>query len=176
MKRLWMGMAGAAMMAGSIAYAKGPLKIAFVDTGDTGRAVIMETMAKGLIAEKKMPVLVIGRAFDLNPFNITPEPNALVLLKQHGMDASADRAKQLTAQDVKHSDLILTATATHKAGVIALYPAAAGKTFTMAEYATGKSKDVVDAYGKDMPVYEQVYGQIAGYLTPALEKAVAEHH
>jgi len=79
---------------------------------------------------------------------------------------------QLSPQDVKHANVILTATARHKAGVIAAYPAAADKTFTISEYVTGTNTDVVDAYGKPMPVYEQVLQQIDGYMPQVLERAL----
>ncbi len=92
-------------------------------------------------------------------------------MQRRGIDVSAHRAAQLTAQDVRHSDLILTATAKHKAGVIAQFSEAASKTFTLSKYATGTMNDVVDAYGQPMPVYEQVFSQISGYLPAVLEKA-----
>ena len=153
------------------AHAEEPKKIAFVDTGNTGRSVTMEALAGQYIAEHHLHAAVISRAFDVDPFGVEPEANAATLLKQHGLDVSAHRAAQLTAQDVKHADVILTATAKHKAGVIGLYPDAAPKTFTISEYVTGTSTDVVDAYGKPMPVYEQVFEQINGYIPSALEKA-----
>jgi protein-tyrosine phosphatase len=87
------------------------------------------------------------------------------------MDVAGHVAAQLDANDVKHADLILTMTAKHKATVLAMFPGAAAKTFTLAEYVTGNPADVVDAYGKPMDVYEQVYAQIAGYMPAALEKA-----
>jgi protein-tyrosine phosphatase len=153
------------------AHAGTPTRIAFVDTGNTGRSVTAEALAIALIHEKTLNIQVISRAFDLNPYNVEPEANAAILLKQHGIDVSSHRAVQLTIQDVRHSDLILTATEKHKLGVIAQFPEAAGKTFTMSEYATGTMHDVVDAYGQPMAVYEQVYAEISHYLPSVLEKA-----
>ena len=163
--------AAACLLAVSPVQAEGAKKIAFVDTGNTGRSVTMEALANAVIQARKLNVLVISRAFDLDPFETAPEANAAALLMKRGIDVSAHRAMQLSAQDVKHADLILTATAKHKAGVIAGYPDAAPKVFTISEYVTGTNSDVVDAYGKPMAVYETVLTQIDGYIAPALEKA-----
>jgi protein-tyrosine phosphatase len=158
-------------LSAQLALAAEPAKIAFVDTGNTGRSVAAEALARAIIQDKHLAIAVIGRAVDLDPFDLSPEPNMATLLSQHGIDVRTHIAAQLGAQDIKHADLILTMTAKHKATVIALFPDAAPKTFTIAEYATGTQADVVDAYGKPMDVYEQVYSQIDGYLPTALEKA-----
>ena len=159
------------LMFGFSAAAAGPVHIAFVDTGNTGRSVTAEALALAMVHDKALPIQVISRAFDLNPYNIEPEANAALLLKQRGIDVTGHRAAQLTVQDVKHSDLILTATEKHKAGVIAQFPDAAGKVFTLSEYATGAQADVVDAWQQPMAVYEQVFGQISGFLPAVLENA-----
>ena len=159
------------LCAGSV-HAEDPRKIAFVDTGNTGRSVTAEALAAASARELKLPVAVIGRGVDQDPFDLKPEPNAELLLLQHGIDVSTHRAAQLTAADVKHADVVLTMTAKHKATVVGLFPDAKDKVFTLAEYATGETAAVVDAYGKPMAVYEKVYGQIAGYLPAALERAM----
>jgi protein-tyrosine phosphatase len=115
---------------------------------------------------------VIGRAVDLNPFFIAPEANAAALLLKQGIDVTGHRAEQLTINDVRHADLIITMTAKHRDAIIALYPEAQAKTHTIAEYATGGSADVVDAYGKPMEVYEQVFAQISLYLPAVLERSL----
>ena len=161
----------AVLLASHLAVAAEPTKIAFVDTGNTGRSVTADALASAAIHDQKLPIAVIGRAVDMDPFDVLPEPNAAVILGQHGIDVSGHHAVQLTANDVKHADLILTMTAKHKATVIALFPEAAAKVFTMADYATGAPADVVDAYGKPMEVYQQVFAQISGYLPAVLDKA-----
>ena len=155
----------------AFAAAAEPVKIAFEDTGNTGRSVAAEVIARSAIQDKHLAVAVIGRAVDRDPFDVSPEANMATLLHQHGMDVTGHVAAQLDASDVKHADVILTMTAKHKATVIAMFPDAAAKTFTIAEYATGNPADVVDAYGKPMDVYEQVYSQISGYMPAVLEKA-----
>jgi protein-tyrosine phosphatase len=163
---------GFLMVLAGAAHGDEPTKLMFVDTGNTGRSVSAEALANALIREKHLPVLVISRAVDLDPFIVTPEANAAELLRRRNIDVSAHRAAQVTANDVRHADVILVMTGKHKATVLAAYPEAAAKTFTISDYATGQSKDVVDAFGKPMEVYEQVLAQLDGYMPLVLEKAV----
>ena len=146
-------------------------KILFVDTGNTGRSVTAEALAKVIIHDKSLAALVISRAVDEDPFETTPEANVITLLSQRGIDVKAHQAAQVTENDVRHASLILTMTAKHKAKLLALYPAVADHVFTLAEYATGEAKDVDDAYGKPMEFYENMVKQVDGYVAAALEKA-----
>ena len=159
------------LVAASAAEAAGPVKVAFVDTGNTGRSVMAEAVANQIVAERHLPILVISRAVDLNPFYITPETNAASLLLARGLDVTGHRAAGLTEGDVRHADLIFTATEGHKAAILKAFPQAAGKVFTMSEYATGTSKDVDDAFGKPMEFYVKTLEQISGYLPAVLDKA-----
>ena len=164
---------GGLLMSASIAYADEPTKIAFVDTGNTGRSVTAEAIANEFVALKKLHVAIISRAVDMDPFDVAPEANAATLLKQRGIDVSAHRAQQLTANDVRHADVILTMTARHLEKLLAQFPEATAKTYVLGEFATGEAKDVADAYGKPMEVYEAMLEQVAGYIPSAVEKAIA---
>jgi len=155
------------------ARAADPMKLAFVDTGNTGRSVTAEALANVRIAKDHLPVAVISRALDQDPYAAKPEANAAALLKERGIDVSAHRATQITANDVRHSDLILTMTAAHKDKLIALFPEAKDKTFTIADYADGKPDDVADAFGKPMDFYHGMVKQVEAYLGPVLTKAAA---
>ena len=156
----------------AVARAAEPVKLAFVDTGNTGRSVTAEALANARIARAHLPIAVISRALDQDPYDLKPEANAAALLATRGIDVTAHRAVQLTANDVRHSDVILTMTAAHKAKLIALYPDAQAKTFTLAQYAKGGTEDVADAFGKPMEVYRAMAAQVESYLGPALAKAL----
>ena len=147
-----------------------PRKVAFVDTGNTGRSVMAEVLATGLIAASGAQVAVISRAIDLDPYDVTPEANAAALVRERGYDVASHRAAQLSSNDVRHSDLLLTMTAAHKARLVEAFPEARGKTFTLAEYATGTHVDVPDAWGKPMSAYHDVATQLDAFLPLALKK------
>jgi protein-tyrosine phosphatase len=155
------------------AQAAEPVKIAFVDTGNTGRSVTAEALAQAEIDKDHLAIAVISRALDQDPYAIKPEANARALLTERGIDVAAHRSTQLTENDVRHSDLILTMTAAHKEKLVAQFPDAKPKTFTLAEYATGGHKDVEDAFGKDLGFYRAMIAQVASYIGPALVKAAS---
>ena len=163
----------ALLLTAPMARAAEPVKLAFVDTGNTGRSVTAEALANQRIAKDHLPVAVISRALDQDPYAAKPEANAAALLKERGIDVSAHRATQITSNDVRHSDVILTMTAAHKDKLIALFPDAKDKTFTIADYATGKPDDVADAFGKPMDFYRGMVKQVDSYLGPILTKAAA---
>jgi len=160
----WLALAGTA-------NAAEPAKVAFVDTGNTGRSVTAEALAQARIDKDHLFIAVISRALDPDPYAIKPEANAQALLRERGIDVAAHRSTQLTENDVRHSDLILTMTAAHKDKLVAQFPDAKAKTFTLAEYATGQAKDVEDAFGKDMTFYRAMVAQVDSYIGPVLAKA-----
>ncbi|MBJ7400923.1 hypothetical protein [Mycolicibacterium sp.] len=150
-----------------------PVRVAFVDTGNTGRSVAAEALARNLIATTGAPVSVISRAVNLNPYNTAPEPNFVTLLGQRGVTVGHHTAVQLTQRDVSFSDLILTMTGAHKAWVLTNFPDSAGKVFTLAEYATGTDQDIADAFGQPIEFYQTVLDQLQPLVAAAITKAAA---
>lgn len=154
------------------ARAEEPKKLAFVDTGNTGRSVMSEALANSIIDKKGEKIAVISRAVDVDPYDIKPEVHAATLMKERGIDISAHRSVQITANDIKHSDVILTMTTKHKSKVVELFPDAKSKTFTIAEYATGTHIDVPDAWGKPMNAYVEVVRQLDAFIPASLAKVL----
>jgi len=155
------------------AIAAEPVKLAFVCTGNTGRSVTMEALANEQITAQKLPIVVISRGVDVDPFEISAEANVQTLLSERGLDVSTHRSVQLSDNDMRHADVVLTATENHKQRIIGAFPYAKNKTFTLAEYATGTHQDVIDAWGKPMLDYQAMVKQVDSYIQPALQKALA---
>ena len=148
-----------------------PVKIAIVDTGNTGRSVTAEALANAIIKDKKLDVVVISRGVDVDPFDTAPEANFVTLLAKRSLDVTSHRAVQLTQNDIAHAKIILTMTAKHRDNILAKFPDAQGKIFTLSDYAKGEAADVADAYGKPMEFYEKTFTQIDSLMLPAMEKA-----
>jgi len=154
------------------AQAAEPRKIAFVDTGNTGRSLMAETLARDLAQRGKLFAAFISRGLDVDPFDDAPEANGRTLMAERGFDTSAHRARRLDGFDVTHADVILTMTAAHADKLVAAYPEAKAKTFTLAAYATGVDEPIPDAWGKPMADYRAVLAQLDRYLPLALAKAM----
>ena len=73
-------------------------------------------------------------------------------MKSMGIDISAHLSKQLTMEEAKKADLILTMTASHKNTVISADEKFRDKTFTLSEFA-GENGDIADPYGQNDDVY-----------------------
>ncbi len=168
-----MAMLGLVPTTASPAEAREWVKIAFVDIGNTGRSVSAEALAQAEIRRSGRAMLLISRAVDLDPFETRPEAEVVRLLAVRGLDVSAHRAAALTMDDVRHADLILTMTARHREQVIERFPAAAARTFTLAQYAAGESSDIADAKGQLRQVYQQMLGQLERLVPLALARAAA---
>ncbi|MEP9378005.1 hypothetical protein ABLE91_14900 [Aquabacter sp. CN5-332] len=152
----------------------GPLKIAFVDTGNTGRSITAETMARIYALSHTIDARFISRGIDVNPYEEKVEMNAQVLWSRKGVDLSGHVAAQVTDRDMKRSDVVLTLTQKHKDHLLAVFPEAAGKTFTLSEYAGSGPADVEDPWGKPMDAYERMFSELTTLVPTAVEKAAAE--
>ncbi len=168
---LLLGLAFAA--APRLSRAADPLKIAFVDTGNTGRSLMAETLARAIIQARHLPIAVISRGLDVDPFDEAPEPFAAQLMAARGFDIAAHRARPLEPADIAHADLIPTMPQAHADKVIAMAPAARGKTYPLALYATGVAEPIPDAWGKPVEVYQAVVAQLDRLLPLAVGKAAS---
>jgi protein-tyrosine phosphatase len=156
--------------------AERPARIAFVDTGNTGRSITAEALARALIAKEGLAAQVISRAVTANPYNTKPETNFASLLLLRDIDITHHEAVQFNANDAKFSDVILTMTEAHKAWVIEHFPEVRDHVFTLAEYAGHAHEDVLDAFGKPLDFYQTVLAQLDPLVAEAVRKAAAVKH
>ena len=147
-----------------------PFRVAFVDTGNTGRSMTAAALAQWWATQHAADVQVISRALDFNPYNVTPEPDFVKLLAPLGIDVCAYRAAAFDASVVKFSDLILVMTPAHRDRILADYPQAQPKLFLLCEYATGEAEEVLDALGQSPAFYAEVFQQISALIPRVMER------
>lgn len=83
------------------------------------------------------------------------DPTAAVLLREHGHDADAHRARQVTPSTLGAADLILVMERAHLAQIAREVPQVSGKTFLLGRW---DNSEVPDPYRQQRVAFEHVYG------------------
>jgi len=80
-------------------------------------------------------------------------------------------ATQLSITEIEWADLILTMTTAHKDTIIANYPNAERKVFTLKEYTNeGSVGNVVDPYGGSKEVYKETFVELTDFINRLVKK------
>ncbi|WP_397419842.1 hypothetical protein [Phenylobacterium sp.] len=170
-------LAGALVFASASSAAAAPpppaaaVRVAFVDTGNTGRSLMAEVLSRALAEQRGWPLKFISRGLDVDPWGEAPEVNAAALLAGRGLAVVGHRARSLEARDITGADLILVMTPTHREKVLALAPEAGPRLHLLSEWAVGVAEPIPDAWGKPMSAYQSVIAQLDRFLPLALERA-----
>ena len=88
---------------------------------------------------------------------LPPSENAVVALKQLGIDISRQRSRMLSAEVVQRADFIFGMTHSHVDAILLLYPQAAEKTFLLREF-----DETLDRFENDIP--DPIGGPLSTYL------------
>jgi protein-tyrosine phosphatase len=115
------------------------------------------------------------------------DPDAADQSRAYGGDPDGFTARQLTAAIVDESDLILTATRSHRDEVVRRFPKAMRRTFSLAEFAAldepdvataaarrstvrlSRGDDVVDPYGLQESVHAASAAQTDAFVTTIVD-------
>ncbi len=62
------------------------------------------------------------------------DPTAADLLREHGVDGSSHRGRQVTGELLRQSDLILTMEKSHSTAIARSFPEVSGKVFLLAKW------------------------------------------
>ncbi|MFC4531703.1 hypothetical protein [Sphaerisporangium dianthi] len=109
-------------------------RILFVCTGNICRSPMAERLTRAALGP--CPALEVASA---GTHALADEPmsrHASAVLAELGGDPGGFRARALSAELIERADLVLAAAVEHRAHAVAMYPAAAGRVFTIAEFGT----------------------------------------
>lgn len=80
---------------------------------------------------------------------------ALELLREHGIDGTAHRARQLDRSLLRSADLVLAMERDHVGSITRMAPEASGKVFLLDRWQAGQ--DIPDPFRQSRPAFEHVY-------------------
>lgn len=142
-------------------------EILLVCTGNTCRSPMAEGILKSLCRQMGKKVRVSSAGLYAN--GAPASAYAVSALAEKGIDIANHHAKQLTPEDIKKADVILTMTSAHRQAVVSAVPEAVEKTFTLGRWA-GESEEVLDPFGGSPGQYRDCRDQLWRLLQRGIEK------
>lgn len=130
------------------------MKIIFVCTGNTCRSPLAESYAKTVHSDKDFE----SRGIMVISDEISRE--SLRIIEREHLDQPTE-PKQLSANDIE-DNLLLTMTNGHKAHIVQMYPTANVKL--LSEHTVGESHDVMDPFGGNGHIYDEVFKELRHYI------------
>ncbi len=148
--------------------------VLLVCTGNTCRSPMAEEIMRQMVAERLgcrteevedhgVMVMSAGIAAMMGG---RASPEAVTVGDRLGFDLRNHESQPLTPQLVRHADLILTMTRSHREAIVAEWPDAGGRTHALVQ----GLGDVADPIGGPLELYEQCAAQMKSELRPWLER------
>jgi len=144
------------------------LRILLVCTGNTCRSPMAEVMCRDLIAKRLKCTreeltdhgVSVESAGISAMMGARPSAEAVTVMASKGLSLADHESQPLTAQLVRHADVIWTMTRSHRQAIVSQWPEAAPRVATL-----GDEQDIADPIGGPLEYYERCAEQIGGILT-----------
>ncbi len=150
------------------------MKILLVCTGNTCRSSMAEGIFNKLIKDlgDKAKDIEVQSAGTWALDGSKPSRNAIIAMKERGIDIAQQKSTPLTNTLVEKSDLILTMTQNHKKQIIDSLSEVNSKVFTLKEYIGNNNDDldIIDPYGGSLDIYKACANEIEKALKKVIEK------
>lgn len=138
-----------------------PLRsVLFVCLGNICRSPLAEGVFRSVLATEGKGQGVLIDSAGTNGYHTgeAPDERSILAAKQHGIDISGQRCRQLKAEDFADFDLILGMDRANVAAIEARRPAkATAKTGLFGEVALGEASQIPDPYYGTGADFERVY-------------------
>lgn len=148
------------------------MHILFVCTGNTCRSPLAEALLRQELERRHVEGVEVSSAGTGAWDGAPASEGAYLVALENGLDLSAHRARLLTRDLVRQSDLILTMSPHHRARAEAL--GADAKAHTLVGYA-GEADDaeVPDPYGSDLDDYRLAFDRLTSLIAVAADRLAA---
>lgn len=147
-------------------------RILFVCTGNTCRSPMAEYMLKNKLEKMGINNVEVQSAGLSAFFPQPPTKNAILVMKEVGIDISKHISKLISEELVKNSSIILTMEKYHKESIVSIYAGAMDKVFTLKEFVNGEKteQDIADPFGKSIEEYRKCRDEINELLNKLVAK------